>query len=138
MAEDLLEERVKKLERALESLAEVPGQLTRLGERVERIEDRTERIEGRVTNVELQISQLRTDMRVGFSAASRELGDTRSSLLEVIDSSSRATQKLYDEGRKETRELLTDLRKDVVQSLGTEMRVLHEDLVERIKVLGKA
>jgi hypothetical protein len=68
----------------------------------------------------------------------KALGDTRSSLLEVIDSSSRATQKLYDEGRKETRELLTDLRKDVVQTLGTEMRVLHEDLVERIEVLGKA
>jgi hypothetical protein len=131
VAEELLEERVKKLERALESLAEVPKQLTRLG-------DGIERLEGGVTNVELQVSQLRSDMRVGFSAASRELGDTRSSLLEVIDSSSRATQKLYDEGRKETRELLTDLRKDVVQSLGTEMRVLHEDLVERIKVLGKA
>jgi F0F1-type ATP synthase membrane subunit b/b' len=130
VAEELLEDRVTKLENVLESLAEVPKQLTWLGERVEKVEDR-------VTNVELQVSQLRSDMRVGFSAASRELGDTRSSLLEVIDSSSRATQKLYDEGRKETRELLTDLRKDVVQTLGTEMRVLHEDLVERIKTIGK-
>jgi F0F1-type ATP synthase membrane subunit b/b' len=138
VAEELLEDRVKKLEKSVELLAEVPGQLTRLDQRVERLEARTERIEGRVTNVELQVLQLRTDMRAGFSAASRELGDTRSSLLEVIDSSSRATQKLYDEGRKETRELLTDLRKDVVQTLGTQMRVLHEDLVERIKVLGKA
>jgi hypothetical protein len=120
VAEELLEERVKKLERALESLAEVPKQLTRLGERVEKVEDR-------VTNVESQIVQLRTEMRDGFSA-----------VLEVVDSSSKATQTLYDEGRKGTRELLTDLRKDVVQTLGTEMRVLHEDLVERIKVLGKA
>ena len=38
VAEELLEERVKKLEKSLESLAEVPKQLTRLGERVERIE----------------------------------------------------------------------------------------------------
>jgi len=130
VAEELLEDRVKKLEKALEPLAEAPGQLTRLDERVERIEVRTERIEGRVTNVESQIVQLRTEMRVGFSAASRVLGDTRSSLLEVIDSSARATQKLYDEGREEMRKLFA--------ATHTQMRALHEDLVERIKVLGKA
>ncbi len=110
MAEELLEERVKKLEKSLESLAEVPSQLTRLGERVERIEARTERIEGRVTNVESQISQLRSDMRVGFSAASREVGGTRDAILEVIDSSSKATQKLYDEGREELRKQFGDLK----------------------------
>jgi len=134
VAEELLEDRVKKLERTLESLAEVPKHLTGLGQRVERIEASTERIEGRVTNVELQISQLRTDMRVGFSAAGRALGDTREAILEVIDSSSKATQKLYDEGQRR----LEDVKKEIILTLGTEMRVLHEDLVERIKVLGKA
>ena len=68
MAEELLEDRVTRLEKSLESLAEVPTQLAGLGDRVQRIEARTERIGGRVTNVELQISQLRTDMRAGFSA----------------------------------------------------------------------
>ena len=118
---------MKKLEKALESLAEVPKQLTRFG-------DRVERLEGRVTNVELQISQLRSDMRVGFSAASRELGDTREAILDVIDSSSKATQKLDHEGQRR----LEDVKKEIVTTLGTEMRVLHEDLVERIKVLRRA
>jgi hypothetical protein len=85
VAEELLEERVKKLERALESLAEVPGQLTRLG-------DHVGGLEGRVTKVESQISQLRSDIQVGFSAAGRDLGDTRDAILEVIDSSSQATR----------------------------------------------
>jgi hypothetical protein len=121
VAEELLEERVKKLERALESLAEVPGQLTRLG-------DHVGGLEGRVTKVESQISQLRSDIQVGFSAAGRDLGDTRDAILEVIDSSSQATQKLYDDGRQEMRQLFKETN--------TQMRVLHEDLVERIKLLG--
>ena len=147
MAEELLEERVKKLEKSLESLAEVPGQLTRLGERVERIEARTERlearterIEGRVTNVESQISQLRSDMRVGFSAASREVCGTRDAILEVIDSSSKATQKLYDEGREEMRKQFGDLKGEVLGEIAqtrTDMRVLHEDLVSRIALINK-
>ena len=147
MAEELLEERVKKLEKSLESLAEVPGQLTRLGERVERIEARTERleagterIEGRVTNVESQISQLRSDMRVGFSAASREVRGTRDAILEVIDSSSKATQKLYDEGREEMRKQFGDLKGEVLGEIAqtrTDMHVLHEDLVSRIALINK-
>ena len=140
MAEELVEERVKKLERSLESLAEVPGQLTRLGERVERMEARTERIEGRVTNVESQISQLRSDMRVGFSAASREVRGTRDAILEVIDSSSKATQKMYDEGREELRKQFGDLKVEVLGEIAqtrTDMRVLHEDLVSRIALINK-
>jgi archaellum component FlaC len=140
VAEERLEERVKKLERSLESLAEVPGQLTRLGERVERIEARTERIEGRVTNVESQISQLRSDMRVGFSAASREVFGTRDAILEVIDSSSKATQKLYDDGREEMRKQFGDLKGELLGEIAqtrTDMRVLHEDLVSRIALINK-
>ena len=154
MAEELLEERVKKLEKSLESLAEVPGQLTRLGERVERIEARTERlearteriearterIEGRVTNVESQISQLRSDMRVGFSVAGREVRGTRDAILEVIDSSSKATQKLYDEGREELRKQFGDLKGEVLGEIAqtrTDMHVLHEDLVSRIALINK-
>jgi predicted nucleic acid-binding Zn-ribbon protein len=136
----LREERVKKLERSLESLADVPGQLTRLDERVERIDARTERIEGHVTNVESQISQLRIDMRVGFSAASREMGGTRDAILEVIDSSSKGTQKLYDEGREQMRKLFGDLKSEVKSDIAqtrTDMRVLHEDLVSRISLINR-
>ena len=86
------EDRVKKLEKALESLAEVPRQLTGLGDRVEGLADR-------VTKVESQIVQLRTDTRDGFTA-----------VLEVVDSSSKATQKLYDDGRDEMRKLFGDLK----------------------------
>ena len=136
MAEELLEERVKKLEKALDSLAEVPKQLTGLGQRVERIEVRTERIEGRVTNVESQISQLRSDMRVGFSAASREVCGTRDGILEVIDSSSKATQKLYDEGREEMRRQFGEVKGEIAQTRA-DMRVLHEDLVSRIALINK-
>ena len=129
MAEELLEERVKKLEKSLESLAEVPGQLTRLGERVERIEARTERIEGRVTNLESQISQLQADMGDGFTA-----------VLEVIDSSSKATQKLHDDGREEMRKQFGDLKGELLGAIAltrTDMRVLHEDLVSRIALINK-
>ena len=129
MAGELLEERVKKLERSLESLAEVPGQLTRLGDRVERIESRTERIEGRVTNVESQILQLQTNMGDGFTA-----------VLEVIDSSSKATQKLYDGGREEIRKLFGDLKSELKSDIAqtrTDMRVLHEDLVSRISLINR-
>ena len=123
MAQDLLEDRVKKLEKALESLADVPRQLTGLGDRVEGLADR-------VTKVESQIVQLRTDTRDGFTA-----------VLEVVDSSSKATQKLYDDGRDEMRKLFGDLKGELKEDIAqtrTDMRMLHEDLVERIKVLGKA
>jgi len=118
VAEELLEERVKKLEKVVESLAEVPTRLTGLGDRVEGLADR-------VTNVGLQIVQLRMDMRGGFAA-----------VLEVIDSSSKATQKLYDDGQRRANSQLEDVKKEIVVTLGTEMRVLHEALIDRIKLLG--
>jgi hypothetical protein len=114
--------------------------LTRLGERVELMEVRTERIEGRVTNVESQISQLRADVRDGFSAAGRGLGDTRDAILEVIDSGSKATQRLYDEGREEMRKLFGDLKGELKSDIAqtrADMRMLHEDLVSRIALINK-
>ena len=117
MAEELLEDRVKKLEEKIDRLGELPV-------RVDGLDLRMHGVERRLGQVELQIVQLRTEMGNGFSA-----------VLEVIDSSSKATQALYDQGRRETRDLLDKLNEDVVETLGTQMRVLHEDLVERIKSL---
>ena len=113
MAEELLEDRVKQLEESLKSLTQVPAQIVE--------------VRDRVTTFESQIVQLRTETRDGFAA-----------VLEVIDSSSKATQKLYDDGQRHADRQLEDVKEEIVVTLGTQMRVLHEDLVERIKVLGKA
>ena len=52
----------------------------------------------------------------------------------MIDSSSKATQKLYDDGQRR----LEDVKQEIVVTLGTEMRVLHEDLVSRIALINGA
>lgn len=111
MASDPMIERVEKLEKTLESLAGIPDRMTA--------------VEDRVGSLELQILQLRTEMNEGFSALHDELRDvrgevvsTRSDLLEVIDSSSRASQGLFAQ-------------------TWTQMRVLHEDVISRIARLGE-
>src|SRR4026208_2214278 len=83
MADDLMIERVEKLEKALESLAELPHQMSALTGRIGQVEDR-------VAHVELQIVQLRTEMKDEFSAI-------RSEFLEVFDADSRATEALFRE-----------------------------------------
>jgi hypothetical protein len=104
-------ERVEKLERTAESLAELPGQMTALAGRMGQVEARLGQVEGRVGSLELQIVQLRTETKEGFSAV-------RSDLLEVINSSARATQELFTQ-------------------TWTQMRVLHEEVIERVKRLGE-
>jgi hypothetical protein len=89
-----------------------------LEERVDMLERRfelPEQLPGRVTALESQIVQLRNEMRAEFSATRAEarLGDER------------VMQTLRDEireGDEETRRF---------------MRVLHEDLVRRIELLGE-
>jgi len=103
LADDLMVERVEELEKAVESLVELPQRMTTL-------EGRMGHLEGRVGSLELQIVQLRTEMKDGFSAV-------RGEFLEVFDAGSRATEMLF----KETWAL---------------MRTLHEDVIERIKQLG--
>jgi len=98
MADDPVIERVEKLEKALESLAGLPDRMTA--------------VDDRVGSLELQIVQLRTEMKDGFSAV-------RSDLLEVFDAGSRATEALF----KET---------------WAQMRTLHEDVISRIARLGDA
>jgi hypothetical protein len=157
-----LAERVESLEKASAALRELPA--------------RVSRVELRVTAVEEQVLQLRGEMRDGFSA-----------VLDVIDASSAATQRMFDETRAlveatraEVKDGLVGLREEMRMEFGavhaefanvragmsqefanvraemsqeftkvradmgeefvhvrTEMRVLHEDLVERIARIGE-
>ena len=107
MADDLVLERVEKLEKAFASLATLPGKVTDL--------------EGRVGGLELQIVQLRTEMTEEFSAVRAdlrgELTAVRNDILEIIESSSQAIGEMFRE-------------------TWSQMRMLHEDVIERIKQLG--
>jgi hypothetical protein len=117
---------LEHLEKTVDSLRELPARVTG--------------VEVRVTAVEEQVVQLRGEMRDGFSA-----------VLQVIDASSVATQRLIDEARAETKQGFADVRTEMAQGFATvrveitqgltdvrtEMRVLHEDLVERIARIGE-
>ena len=109
-----LEERMDNLERIVEPLRELPD---------------------RVTKVEAQIVQLRTEMRDEFSAIRRDMV-TKEDLAKAV-----APLATKDELAKAVAPLATkeELAK-AVAPLATkdEMRMLHEDLVERLKVIGEA
>ena len=118
-----IEERVETLENDMDPLRQLPAKVDDLGKRVSGVESR-------LTTVESQIVQLRTDMNDGFSAT-----------LQIVESSSKATKAMFDEMTKaidikfaETHRIITQGDQDT----RTEMRVLHEDLVKRIAVLGEA
>ena len=88
-----------------------------LEERVDMLERRVELLEqlpDRVTALELQIVQLRDEMRAEFSATRAE---------------ARA-------GDEETRRVLRDEIRAGDQETRRFMRILHEDLVGRIEILG--
>ena len=72
----------------------------------------------RMAAVELQSVQLRSEMHAGFSAIRGEMADMKAELREDI-----AAQGI------DTAALLFELR--------TEMRMLHEDVVERIARIGR-
>jgi predicted nucleic acid-binding Zn-ribbon protein len=117
MADDLVLERVKKLEKAFASLATLPREVADLtGEAAD--------LKRRVGSLEVQIVQLRAEMTEEFSAVRvdlrslhEKLASTRSDILEVIESSSQATGELFRE-------------------VWSQVRMLHEDVIERIKHLG--
>src|SRR6185436_12078212 len=95
-----------------------------LSKRMDIVEQKLAGIESlpeRMTALESQFLQLRTEMRGEFSAVQIEMraGDeeTRRTLRDEIRA-----------GDEETRRAL----RDEIAALGTHMRVLHEDLVQRI------
>ena len=114
MAHEPVIERVEKLEKTVAALTSLPGEVSQLSRRV--------------GTMESQIVQLRTEMKDEFSAVRRELAETRDVLLEAIETGSQARQKMFDEVRQET-----NTRFD---GLSTQMRVLHEDVIDRISRRG--
>ena len=125
MAQKSLEERVDMLERRVEILEQLPD---------------------RVTAVEQQIVQLRDEMRAEFSATRTEAraGDERVTLTlrdEIRAGDERVIQTLREEIRDSNDHVMQTLRKEIRD--GDEetrrfMRVLHEEVIERIKLLGGA
>ena len=98
-----------------------------LVKRVESLEARMtvlETLPARVDALESQIVQLRDEMRNEFSAVCSEIrhGDeeTRRSLREEIRA-----------GDEETRRAL----REEIRDLGSQMRILHEDMIQRFKTL---
>ncbi len=121
MAHDPVMERVEKLEKTVAALTGLPGEMSQLSRRV--------------GTMESQIVQLRTEVKDEFSAVRRELAETRDNLLGVIESGSQTTQQMFNEVRQDIRAFRqeTNSRFD---GLSTQMRVLHEDVIDRISRLG--
>jgi phosphotransferase system IIB component len=103
-----------KLEKTVSALIGLPGEVSQLSRRVGTLES--------------QMVQLRTEMKDESSAVRHELAETRDNLLGVIESGGQATLRLLAEVREET-----NARFD---GLSRQMRVLHEDVIERISRLG--
>ena len=94
-----------------------------LEERMDNLERRVEVLEqlpDRVTALETQIVLLRDEMRSEFSA-------TRQELREEIRA-----------GDEETRRELTKQMHDLFEASERHMRVLHEDLVQRISTIAES
>jgi hypothetical protein len=111
VGEKAIAERVEALEKGMDSLRGLPAKFDDLGTRVSGVESR-------LTTVESQVVQLRRDMNDGFSAT-----------LQIIEASSKATQTMFDATQKIIRQGDEETR--------IQMRVLHEDLVKRLAVLGE-
>jgi hypothetical protein len=160
MAHDPVIERVENLEKTVTALARLPGEVSQLSLRVGTMESqivqlRTEMkdefsaVRGELVAMrgELRgeldehwgvLAELRgglAEVRGGLAEGRVELADTRDNLLGVIESGSQATQQMFNEVREDIRTFRqeTNSRFD---GLGTQMRVLHEDVIERISRLG--
>jgi hypothetical protein len=108
MAAKSLEERVDMLERRVEILEQLPG---------------------RITALEVQIVHLRHDMRAEFSAIRSE----------VRAGGDRVVQTLREEigvGNERVVQTLRKEMRDGDEETRRFMRILYEDLVARIEILG--
>jgi len=97
-------------------------------DRQERRVDLLEQLPQRMDALETQIVQLRGEMRSEFSAIREELRS--------VDEDTRRT--LRDEiraGDEETRRVLSKEMRDLFEATERHMRVLHEDLVQRIATI---
>lgn len=118
-----IEKRLEILEHKVESLEQLPD---------------------RVSAVESQIVQLRVEMRDGFSALRSEIGAVDSGLRAEIKAGDEETRALIKTSEEETRALIKASEEEtraLIKAGDDEthryMRVLHEDVIERIKWLGE-
>jgi hypothetical protein len=109
-----------------------------LEERMDNLEPRVEvleRLPDRVTALETQIVLLRDEMRSGFSA-------TRQGLREEIRAGDQETRRTLREeiraGDEETRRVLSKQMQDLYEANERHMRVLHEDLIQRISTIAES
>jgi hypothetical protein len=121
MAHEPVIERVEKLEKTVAALTGLPAEVSQSSRRG--------------GTMEPQIVQLRTEMKDDFSAVRRELAETRDVLLEAIETGSQARQKMFAEVREDIRAFRqeTNTRFD---GLSTQVRLLHEDVIDRLSRLG--
>jgi chromosome segregation ATPase len=142
MAHDPVIERVEKLEKTVAALTSLPGEVSQLSRRVGTMESqivqlRTE-MKGEFSAVRGELAEVRgglAEVRGGLAEVRGDLAETRDNLLGVIESGSQATQQMFNEVRQDIGAFRqeTNTRFD---GLSTQMRVLHEDVIERISRLG--
>lgn len=126
-------ERVEKLENALESLAGLPVAVGELRERVTGLEDRASALES-------QIMQLRGEMRNEFSAVRLEMTDMRVELKGDIAGLREELSDVRTELKGDVatvRQDLTGLITETRDSLSSQMRMVHEDLISRIALIAE-
>ena len=104
MAQESLDKRMNRLERRVELL---------------------ERLPERVIALESQILLLRGEMRTEFSAVRGDIRDRDEQVVATLRDEIRA-------GDQETRRVLTERMESLFDKNERHMRLLHEDLVERI------
>jgi archaellum component FlaC len=130
----------KRVDRLDTRLGAVEGRLVAVEDRLTGVEGRLIGVEGRLTDVESQIVQLRTEMKDEFSAVRREMHQQGDELREDIASQGRETagQILRLECH------ITDVNEATRQEMraldaarGREMRVLHEEIIDRLKRIGE-
>ena len=117
MSGKTMDERVTTLEKLAETLAPLPGEVAGLTVRMGAVESR-------LTAVELQQLQLRAEMHAEFLAVRQEMA-RREDIAAVRG-------EIAAQGR-ELAGHFVNLRTE----LGTQMRVLYEDLVERIARINR-
>ena len=141
-AHDAVIERVERLEKTVAALAGLPGEVSQLSHRVGTMESQIVQLRTEMKDeffaVRRELAAMRgeqTELRGGLTDLRGELAGTKDNLLGVIESGSQATRHMFDEVREDIRAFRqeTNSRFD---GLSTQMRVLHEDVIERISHLG--
>ena len=129
MSGKTMDERVTTLEKLADTLAPLPGEVAGLTVRM--------------AAVESQQLQLRAEMHAEFLAVRQEMASMEAELREDIAAQGREMAASVLDVRSELREVRSELRevrselREVRAELGDQMRLLHEDLVERIARIGR-